>query len=139
MSGYAHPEMLVETGWVEDHLTDPKVRLVEVDVDTDAYDLGHLPNAIGWNWTRELCDLETRDILSKERLESLMQRSGIEKDTTVVLYGDNNNWFAAWALWQLQMHRHPDVKLMNDVMNYDGSWTEWGNLVRAPIARGQQP
>jgi thiosulfate/3-mercaptopyruvate sulfurtransferase len=98
---------------VADHLADPEVRVVEVDVDTNSYDQGHIPGAIGWNWTTELCDTKVRDIVSKDQLETLMSRSGVGNDTTVVLYGDNNNWFAAWAFWQLKVYGHKNVKIMN--------------------------
>ena len=111
--GYAHPEVLVGTGWVADHLADPHVRVVEVDVDTASYDQGHVPGAVGWNWTTELCDTKVRDIVSKEQLEALMSRSGVGNDTTIVLYGDNNNWFAAWAFWQLKVYGHDKVRIMN--------------------------
>jgi thiosulfate/3-mercaptopyruvate sulfurtransferase len=111
--GYAHPDALVSTDWVADHLADPEVRVVEVDVDTNSYDQGHIPGAIGWNWTTELCDTKVRDIVSKDQLETLMSRSGVGNDTTVVLYGDNNNWFAAWAFWQLKVYGHKNVKIMN--------------------------
>jgi thiosulfate/3-mercaptopyruvate sulfurtransferase len=113
MKTYAHPETLVTTEWVSTHRKDPGVRLAEVDVDTKAYEEGHIPGAIGWNWQTELCDTVRRDVISKENLETLMGRSGITNDTTIVLYGDNNNWFAAWALWQLKMYGHKDVRLMN--------------------------
>jgi thiosulfate/3-mercaptopyruvate sulfurtransferase len=113
MAGYAVPEVLVDTAWVEDHKNDPKVRLVEVDVDTSGYDQGHIPGAIAWNWTTQLCDTVRRDIIPKDEFERLMARSGVGNDTTVVLYGDNNNWFAAWALWQMKVYGHRDVRLMN--------------------------
>lgn len=113
MSDYAHPEMLVETAWVADHAMDANVRLVEVDVDTSAYDQGHVPGAIAWNWTSQLCDTLQRDIISRADFERLMSASGIGNGTTVVLYGDNNNWFAAWALWQMKIYGHEDVRLMN--------------------------
>jgi len=113
MANYAHPETLVSTDWVAQHATDPKVRVVEVDVDTKAYDEGHVPGAIGWAWNSQLCDTLRRDILSKDKLEELLGSSGISNDTTVVIYGDNNNWFAAWALWQLKIYGHNDVRLMN--------------------------
>ena len=116
---YAYPEMLVDTAWAEAHLADSKVRFVEVDVDTLAYEEGHLPGAVGWDWTRDLCDTVTRDILSKQGVEALLGRAGVARDTTVVLYGDNNNWFAAWALWQLKIYGHPDVRLM------DGGRNKW--------------
>ena len=113
MSNYAHPETLVPTDWVAQHASDPKVRVVEVDVDTKAYDEGHVPGAIAWAWNSQLCDTVRRDILSKAQLEELMASSGISNDTTVVIYGDNNNWFAAWALWQMKIYGHKDVRLMN--------------------------
>lgn len=113
MSEYAHPEVLVDTEWVAERLSDPSICLAEVDVDTFSYDEGHLPGAIGWNWSQELCDTHGRDILSQAQFEALMSRSGIRPDTTVILYGDNNNWFAAWALWQMKIYGHKDVRLMN--------------------------
>jgi thiosulfate/3-mercaptopyruvate sulfurtransferase len=113
MSDYKHPEALVSTQWVADHTEDPKVRLVEVDVDTTAYEKGHVRNAIGWNWQSQLQDNVRRDLLGQRDFEELMRRSGINRDTTVVLYGDNNNWFAAYALWQLKYYGHPNVRLMN--------------------------
>jgi thiosulfate/3-mercaptopyruvate sulfurtransferase len=109
----ASPDVLVSTDWASEHLTDAATRLVEVDVDTAAYDQGHVPGAIGWNWTTELCDTLVRDIIPADKFESLMSRSGIGNDTTVVLYGDNNNWFAAWALWQMKIYGHRDVRIMN--------------------------
>ena len=109
----ASPDVLVSTDWAAEHLTDAATRLVEVDVDTAAYDQGHVPGAIGWTWTTELCDTLVRDIIPADKFESLMARSGIGNDTTVVLYGDNNNWFAAWALWQMKIYGHRDVRIMN--------------------------
>jgi thiosulfate/3-mercaptopyruvate sulfurtransferase len=113
MSGYAVPDILVSTAWVAEHLNDPNVRLVEVDVDTKAYDEGHAPGALGWSWNTQLCDTVRRDIIPKGLFEALMAASGISNSTTVVLYGDNNNWFAAWALWQMRIYGHADVRLMN--------------------------
>ncbi len=113
MSDYAHPEVLVSTQWVADHGNDANVRLVEVDVDTSAYDQGHVAGAVGWNWQTQLQDGVRRDILDKTQFEALMGRSGITPETTVVLYGDNNNWFAAYALWMMKYFRHKDVRLMN--------------------------
>jgi thiosulfate/3-mercaptopyruvate sulfurtransferase len=113
MSEYVHPEVLVSTDWVASHLNDPQVRVVEVDVDTKAYDEGHAPNAIGWAWNTQLCDTVQRDIIPQTQFENLMGSSGIGNGTTVVLYGDNNNWFAAWALWQLKIYGHADVRIMN--------------------------
>jgi thiosulfate/3-mercaptopyruvate sulfurtransferase len=113
MAQYAHPEVLVDTEWLVSHLNDKAVRIVEVDVDTGAYDLGHIPGAIAWAWTTQLCDTVQRDILPKEQLEALLSKSGVTRDTTIVLYGDSNNWFAAWAFWQLKIYGHKDVRLLN--------------------------
>jgi thiosulfate/3-mercaptopyruvate sulfurtransferase len=111
--GYSHPEALVDAEWVQAHLTDPTVRLIEVDVDTTAYEQGHIPGAVGFNWQKELQDQVVRAPVSKERLEELLSRAGVTPDTTIVLYGDNNNWFAAWALWILKYYGHRDVRLLN--------------------------
>ena len=113
MAEYVHPEVLVSTQWVADHLNDPKVRLVEVDVDTSAYSQGHISGAVGWNWQTQLQDNVRRDLIDKTSLERLLGESGISNDTTIVLYGDNNNWFAAYAFWQLKYYGHKDVRLMN--------------------------
>lgn len=112
-SEYAHPEALVSTEWVADHLKDASVKLVEVDVDTAAYERGHLPGAVGWNWQTDLNDRVRRDIIDARAFGELCSRAGISPSDTVVLYGDNNNWFAAWALWQFKYHGHRDVRLMN--------------------------
>jgi len=113
MADYVHPELLVTTDWVASNTNNPKVRIVEVDVDTKAYSEGHVPNALGWAWNTQLCDTVQRDIIPRAQFESLMKNSGIGNDTTVVLYGDNNNWFAAWAFWQLKIYGHSDVRIMN--------------------------
>src|SRR5258707_12939975 len=117
--GYVHPEALVDADWVEAHLHDPKVRLIEVDVDTAAYEQGHIPGAVGFNWQKELQDQTIRAPLSPAHLEELMSRAGVSNDTTIVLYGDNNNWFAAWALWILKYYGHHDVRLL------DGGRVKW--------------
>ena len=109
----AHPESIVETDWVAENLGDDKVALVEVDVDTEAYAQGHIPGAVGWNWTTQLNDELTRDILSKQQVQRLMGDSGITRAHTVVLYGDNNNWFATYAFWQLRLYGHKRLKIMN--------------------------
>ncbi|RMD92520.1 MAG: sulfurtransferase [Calditrichaeota bacterium] len=119
MSNYAYPESLVSTDWVEQNREKPNLAIVEVDVDTKAYEEGHVPGAIGWNWQTQLCDTVQRDIIGKNDLEALLSESGINNDTTIVLYGDNNNWFAAWAFWQLKIYGHKDVRIMN------GGRTKW--------------
>ncbi|WP_085522191.1 sulfurtransferase [Tuberibacillus sp. Marseille-P3662] len=115
----AKSQVLVTTEWVADHLNDQNFRLVEVDVDSQAYDSGHIENAVSWDWSTELNDQVQRDILSDEQLASLLGRSGVTPDTTLVLYGDNNNWFAAFAYWQLKMFGHKHVYLM------DGGRVKW--------------
>jgi thiosulfate/3-mercaptopyruvate sulfurtransferase len=106
-------DVLVDADWAEQHLDDPYIRFVEVDVDTAAYDEGHIPGAIAWNWTSQLSDGVRRDIVSRDELQQLLRNSGIGPDTTVVLYGDNNNWFAAWAYWQLQLFGVTNVRILN--------------------------
>jgi thiosulfate/3-mercaptopyruvate sulfurtransferase len=111
--------VLATTDWVAQHATDAGVRVVEVDVDTTAYDQGHVPGAAGWNWTTELCDTVVRDIVPADKLEALLGRTGIDNKTAIILYGDNNNWFAAWAFWQLKVYGHEDVRIM------DGGRKKW--------------
>jgi thiosulfate/3-mercaptopyruvate sulfurtransferase len=111
--------VLVSTDWAAQHSADFSVRLVEVDVDTSAYDQGHVPGAAGWNWSTELCDTVVRDIVPVDKLEVLLGKTGIDNTTTIVLYGDNNNWFAAWAFWQLKIYGHEDVRIM------DGGRKKW--------------
>jgi len=118
-------DVLVSTDWVNQHLTDPSIRIAEVDVDTAAYNQGHVPGAVGWNWTTELCDTLVRDIAPKAKIEELLGNSGIDNNTTIILYGDNNNWFAAWAFWQLKVYGHQDVRIM------DGGRKKW-------LAEGKQ-
>ncbi|MGH7776910.1 MAG: sulfurtransferase, partial [Candidatus Dormibacterales bacterium] len=110
--GYANPEALVTTEWVAAHLADPGLRLVEVDVNTASYDEGHIRGAVGWNWKKELQDQTVRDVAGREALARLLGRSGITPETTVLLYGDNNNWFAAYAYWALKYYGHDRVKLV---------------------------
>jgi thiosulfate/3-mercaptopyruvate sulfurtransferase len=110
--GYAN-DVLVDAEWAKAHLDDPNVRFVEVDVDTTAYEQSHIPGAVGWNWTSQLADGIRRDIASREEFSELLSKSGIAPGTTIVLYGDNNNWFAAWAYWQLKLFGHDDVRILN--------------------------
>ena len=112
-------DKLVSMDWVAEHQGDAGVRLVEVDVDTEAYNEGHIEGAIAWNWTTQLQDQQRRDILTGEAIETLLEASGIGNETHVVLYGDNNNWFAAYALWLLELYGHHDVSLM------DGGRVKW--------------
>ena len=110
---YAHPEVLVDTKWVADHLGDPKVKIVEVDVDTSAYETGHITGAIGLDWRKDLQARPIRDLLSKDKLEELLSSKGVGNSDTVLVYGDNNNWFAAWFVWNLKYYGHQDVRLIN--------------------------
>ena len=121
MADYAHPEVLVTTDWVAQHGSDAGICLVEVDVDTAAYDEGHISGAVGLNWQTQLCDQVRRDILTKDQFEQLCQDNGISNDTTVIFYGDNNNWFATYALWQFRYYGHDESKLK--VM--DGGRQKW--------------
>jgi thiosulfate/3-mercaptopyruvate sulfurtransferase len=106
-------DALVDAEWAKAHLEDTAIRFVEVDVDTTAYDQSHLPGAVAWNWTSQLSDGIRRDIASRENFSALLSASGIGPDTTIILYGDNNNWFAAWAYWQLKLYGHRDVRILD--------------------------
>jgi thiosulfate/3-mercaptopyruvate sulfurtransferase len=106
-------QALVSTDWALEHLDDPAVRFVEVDVDTALYAQAHIPGAVGWSWTTQLADEIRRDIADRESFGQLLSWSGIAPDTTIVLYGDNNNWFAAWAFWQLRLYCHLDVRVLD--------------------------
>ncbi len=118
VSGYAKQDVLVSPEWAQQHLDDPSVRFVEVDVDTAAYEQSHIPGAVGWDWTSQLSDGIRRDIVSREDLSRLLSESGIGPDTHIVLYGDNNDWFAAWAYWQLKLHGWERVSLLNGGRKY---------------------
>ena len=109
---------LVDATWAQQHLDDPAVRLVEVDVDTTSYEQSHIPGAVAWNWTSQLSDGVRRDIASREDFGKLLSESGIGPETTIVLYGDNNNWFAAWAYWQLKLYGHGDVRILEGGRKY---------------------
>jgi thiosulfate/3-mercaptopyruvate sulfurtransferase len=115
MAEYAHPDILVTTDWVAEHGGHGHVRLVEVDVDSEAYEEGHIAGAVGLNWTSQLCDQVRRDVLTRKQFEALCCNLGIRNDTTVVFYGDSNNWFACYALWQFKLYGHEEkrLKLMN--------------------------
>jgi thiosulfate/3-mercaptopyruvate sulfurtransferase len=111
---YAHPEVLVDTNWVDQHKNDPKVRVAEVDYDPTAnYALGHVPGSVLIDWKADINDPLTRNIVTKQACESLLQRVGVNDDTTLVLYGDFNNWFAAFAFWVFKYYGYKDVRLMN--------------------------
>src|SRR5688500_1945892 len=111
--GYANPTALVSTAWVAEHLGDPGVRLVEVDGDTEAYERGHIAGAVGLNWTRQLNRPVRRDIPTRDAWEQLMGQAGVTPGTRLVFYGDNNNWFAAYAYWVAMIYGHENAALMD--------------------------
>ncbi|MGI8847172.1 MAG: sulfurtransferase [Candidatus Dormibacteria bacterium] len=127
MSDYAHPEAVVTTEWLAQHLDDTRVRVLEVDWDPSAaYELGHAPNSALVNWKTDINDTVRRDIISRDQFEALLSRHGVERDTTIVLYGDMRNWFAAFAVWVFKIHGHEDVRLLNGGRR---KWIEEGNPV----------
>jgi thiosulfate/3-mercaptopyruvate sulfurtransferase len=113
VGGYANPDALVETDWLEEHAGDPSVRVVEVDEDTTAYEKGHIRGALAWNWFTDLHAPVGRDYVDQEGLTALLSEAGVDQDTTVVVYGGNNNWFAAYAYWLLRYLGFGAVKLLN--------------------------
>ena len=119
MSSQTQTKPLVTTEWIAEHAKDSGLRLVEVDVDPTNYEKGHIEGAVGWNWKRDLQDQLARDLASKDALAELLSRSGISPDTTIVLYGDNNNWFAAYAYWALKYYGHDKAQLV------DGGRVKW--------------
>jgi thiosulfate/3-mercaptopyruvate sulfurtransferase len=117
---YAYPDVLVSTQWVNDHLNDSKVRIVEVDYNpTTSYLIGHIPGAVLFDWKQELIDVTKREVISKEVLEDLLQRAGVNNDTILVVYGDFKNWFATFAFWMFKYYGFKDIRLMN------GSRKKW--------------
>src|SRR6266516_8163260 len=127
MARYAVPETLVETDWVKANLGKPGIKLVEIDVDTKAYDAGHIPGAVGFNWQTQLQDQVRRDIIGKDAFEKLVGGAGISPKDTVILYGDNNNWFAAYGFWLYKIYGHNNVRLMN------GGRVKWLNEKDKPL------
>jgi thiosulfate/3-mercaptopyruvate sulfurtransferase len=112
-SGYVHPEVLVETSWVADHLNDSSIRLIEADEDVLLYEIGHLPGAVKLDWHVDVQDPISRDFVDQQGFEKLMSRWGISNDTTIVLYGDKNNWYACYSFWLFTMYGHKKMKIMN--------------------------
>jgi thiosulfate/3-mercaptopyruvate sulfurtransferase len=117
--GYAHPEVLVDTAWVAEHLNDPSVRVLESNEDILLYDQGHIPGAQKIDWVGDLNDPVVRDYLDREHFEKLLAAKGIANDTTVVFYGDKNNWWATYALWVFKLFGHKDARIM------DGGRAKW--------------
>jgi thiosulfate/3-mercaptopyruvate sulfurtransferase len=118
-SGYAHPEVLVSTEWVAQHLNDPNVRIIEADEDPLLYEVGHLPNAVKLDWHVDVQDPIRRDFVNQADFEALLRRYGIGNATTVVCYGDKHNWYAAYSFWLFTLYGHADIRLMN------GGRTKW--------------
>ena len=121
MADYAHPEVLVTTDWLRQNLKTPNVRIVEVDVDPKLYAAGHIPGAVGWDWTTQLQDQLRRDIISREDFEKLNSEAGIKNSDTIIIYGDSSNWFAAYGFWLYKIYGHKDVRLLN------GGRAKWRN------------
>ena len=113
MSDYAHPEVLVDTSWVADHLNDPNVRLIEADEDVLLYEVGHIPGAVKLDWHVDVQDPLSRDFVSQQDFEKLLSRWGISNDTTVVFYGDRNNWYAAYSFWLFNLYGNKNAKILN--------------------------
>jgi thiosulfate/3-mercaptopyruvate sulfurtransferase len=126
--GYAHPDVLVSTAWVAEHLNDPRVRIIESNEDPVLYAIGHIPGAVEVDWTADLNDQLRRDYLDKAGFEALMSRIGATPDTTLVFYGDKNNWWAAYAFWVFQLFGHRNAKIM------DGGRLKWEKEGR-PVTR----
>jgi thiosulfate/3-mercaptopyruvate sulfurtransferase len=132
MSTYSHPEVLVDLAWAKANLGEPKIKFVEVDVDTASYESGHIPGAIAFNWRTQLQNQISRDIIGREAFEKLVGGAGITNDDTVVLYGDNNNWFAAYGFWLFKLYGHQKVHLLN------GGRVKWLNEPDAPLTKEVQ-
>ncbi len=114
IKSYSHPEVLVDVDWAQAHLTDPKVRILEVDYDpTSNYNQGHIPGSILVDWRKDINDPVRRDILSRDQLQELFEKNGISESTTILLYGDFNNWFAAFAFWVFKYYGVKDVRIIN--------------------------
>jgi thiosulfate/3-mercaptopyruvate sulfurtransferase len=126
--GYAHPDVLESTDWVEQHLDDPKIRIIESNEDTLVYSVGHVPGAVHVDWTSDLNDQIRRDYITREGFEALMSRIGATPETTVVFYGDKNNWWACYAFWVFQLFGHTNAKVM------DGGRLKWDKENR-PLTR----
>ena len=133
MSEYAHPEVLVSTQWVEEHRADEGVRVLEVDEDVLLYEQGHVPGAVKLDWHTELQRPDVRDFVDADAFAALMESKGVSNDTTVVLYGDKSNWWAAYAFWFLKYNGHPDARLM------DGGRQKWTSEKRELVRDVSKP
>jgi thiosulfate/3-mercaptopyruvate sulfurtransferase len=133
MDGYVHPEVLIETGELEGRLEDPALAVVEVDEDATAYDKGHIPGAVAINWQTELHDVPRREFVSSDQLAALLGSKGISSGKTIVLYGGNNNWFAAYAYWLFNYRGVQNVKLLN------GGRKKWKLEGRTMVQNAPEP
>jgi thiosulfate/3-mercaptopyruvate sulfurtransferase len=129
---YAHPDALVSADWIQEHLKDPKVRIVESDEDLLLYDLGHVPGAVRIDWQGDLQDQIVRDYIGAEKFADLCSRKGIAPDTTVVFYGDKSNWWACYAFWAFTLFGHPNCKVMNGGRKL---WIDQGRPVSTEVPR----
>src|ERR687888_2662071 len=120
-NGYAHPEVLVDTDWVAQHLQDRGVRIIEADEDVLLYEQGHIPGAVKLDWHVDVQDPVERDFVDRAGFEKLMSRWGIANDTTVVFYGDRNNWYACYSFWLFSYYGHENLRIMN------GGRQKWGD------------
>jgi thiosulfate/3-mercaptopyruvate sulfurtransferase len=127
MADYVQPEVLVTTEWLKQNLKTPNVRIVEVDVDPKLYAAGHIPGAVGFDWTTQLQDQVSRDIISKANFEKLLSEAGLKNSDTVIIYGDASNWFAAYGFWLFKIYGHKDVRLLN------GGRAKWLNEQDSPL------
>ncbi len=135
MSEYAHPEVLVDTGWLEQHAGDASVRVLEVDEDVLLYEQGHVPGALRLDWHTELQRPDVRDFVDEAGFAGLMESKGVDNDTTVVLYGDKSNWWAAYAFWFLRYNGHQDLRLMNGGRQ---KWTSEGRPTTTDVPRPER-
>ena len=133
-SGYSNPDVLVSTDWVAEHLDDPQLRIVESDEDVLLYDTGHIPGAIKVDWHLDLNDQVNRDYVDGQAFADLCSRNGISRDSTVVFYGDNFNWWAAYALWVFKLFGHPDVRLLNGGRM---KWIQEGRELSTDVAKAE--
>jgi len=134
MAEYANPNVLVSTQWVADHLKDPKVRIVESNEDPLLYDVGHVPGAVKVDWLADLNDQVSRDFVDPQGFAKLASRLGISPDTTVVFYGDRNNWWAAYAYWLFKVYNHKDCRIMNGGR---AKWIEEGRELSKDVPQVQ--
>jgi len=132
MGNYAHPEALVSTEWVADHLDDDTIRIVESDEDVLLYDTGHIPGAIKIDWVSDLNDPLVRDYLDGDRFAQLLSQKGIGPETTVIFYGDKNNWWACYAFWVFQLFGHSNAKIMNGGRK---KWVDEGRTLSKEVPR----